>query len=274
MASRCEQVLPITSQARCVCAHPVLLLGLCICWLSIFNILSAQSSKNFLYSHDDAGRLTKVSDSFGNEIDYVYDAAGNLIKVNRGSSPAGNVLSILGFTPQAGAVGNVITIQGQNFSETPSLNAAKVNSTVAEVLSATTNQLLISVPGGASTGPISVTVNRESPRASDNRLSQLFPLLLCKPSVHDQWSAERKPSIFPELQVTGSNLTGSTFSFSPAFMPAAVAVNSATIDPSGTSATLNVTVAPRRFRLLHPHRHERLRRIKPHRDEHQHAACP
>ena len=52
-----------------------------------------------------------------------------------------------------------------------------------------------------------------------------------------------QPVNIPALQVTGSNLTGTTFSFSPAFTPPAIAVNSATIDPTGTTATLNITVA-------------------------------
>ena len=41
-------------------------------------------------------------------------------------------------------------------------------------------------------------------------------------------------------QVTGFNLTGTTFSFSP---PGSITINSATIDPGGNSATLNLTVA-------------------------------
>lgn len=44
------------------------------------------------------------------------------------------------------------------------------------------------------------------------------------------------------LQVTGLNLTGSTFSFLPSFAPPAITVNTASVDPSGASATLNVTM--------------------------------
>lgn len=47
----------------------------------------------------------------------------------------------------------------------------------------------------------------------------------------------------PNFTVTGANLTGATFSFAPAFSPASVAVNSATVGADGTSATLSLSVA-------------------------------
>jgi YD repeat-containing protein len=33
--------------------------------------------------YDDAGQLTKVVDSAGNVVEYVYDPAGNIVQVNR-----------------------------------------------------------------------------------------------------------------------------------------------------------------------------------------------
>ncbi len=50
-------------------------------------------------------------------------------------------------------------------------------------------------------------------------------------------------SVVANFQVTGLNLTDSTFGFTPEFVPPALSVTSATIDPTGTSATLNVTLA-------------------------------
>jgi hypothetical protein len=44
------------------------------------------------------------------------------------------------------------------------------------------------------------------------------------------------------FQVTGFNLTGSAFVFIPSFVPAAITVNSTSINPAGTTATLNITI--------------------------------
>jgi hypothetical protein len=59
-------------------------------------------------------------------------------------------------------------------------------------------------------------------------------------------------SIFPKaalpntkvtnFQVAGLNLTGSTFTFVPAFNPAAIMIDSVSIDPPGTSAKLSLTI--------------------------------
>jgi len=46
----------------------------------------------------------------------------------------------------------------------------------------------------------------------------------------------------PNFQVTGTNLTGSTFAFLPAFVPPAVTINTVSIAPSGMSATLGITL--------------------------------
>jgi hypothetical protein len=50
-------------------------------------------------------------------------------------------------------------------------------------------------------------------------------------------------STIPSFTVTGANLTGATFSFTPAFTPASITINSATVNSGGTSATLNLGVA-------------------------------
>jgi hypothetical protein len=47
----------------------------------------------------------------------------------------------------------------------------------------------------------------------------------------------------PSFTITGVNLTGSTFSFVPALNPPAISVRSATINASGTAATLNLAIS-------------------------------
>ncbi|MGC4022281.1 MAG: IPT/TIG domain-containing protein [Cyclobacteriaceae bacterium] len=66
-------------------------------------------------------------------------------------------VSILGFTPAIGLEGATITISGHNFSTDIASNIVKFNGTVASVTSCTSTAIKVTVPSGASSGPITVT---------------------------------------------------------------------------------------------------------------------
>ena len=207
--------------------------------LALATMLSGQSSVSFQYFYDDTGQLIKVIDSSGIEIDYVYDAVGNILQIKRGTAPNG--LAILDFTPQQGPVGTTVTIQGQNFSTTTSQDVVTFNGAAATVTSATASTLVATVPASATTGPISVTVNGQTATSSNNFTVIPVPAIL---SVSPRFLVSSSSSInVPSFQVTGLNLLNSTFAFGPAGQQV-VTINSYSIDPSGTSATLNVNVAP------------------------------
>ncbi len=70
--------------------------------------------------------------------------------------------TITGFTPTSGEVGASVTINGTNFSTTPANNQVKFGSVTATVTSATATSLTTTVPAGATTGKISVTVNEKT----------------------------------------------------------------------------------------------------------------
>src|SRR5881398_2364367 len=92
--------------------------------------LRAQSNVQYVY--DALGRLTQVIDPSGNTATYNYDAVGNLLSITRSTtSPSG--LAVFSFSPAQGSVGQTVTIQGQNFSVTPSANTVKFNGTTATV---------------------------------------------------------------------------------------------------------------------------------------------
>lgn len=105
------------------------------------------------YLYDDLGRLVGVVDSSGDSASYVYDAVGNLTAILRNSAP----VTILSFSPQSGPVGTTVTIGGLGFSEIAANNTVTFNGTTAAVVSATTTQIVATVPAGASTGAIAVT---------------------------------------------------------------------------------------------------------------------
>lgn len=76
------------------------------------------------------------------------------------------VLAITSFTPSSGPVGTQVTITGAEFSATPGDNVVRFNGTAAEVISSTETQIVATVPEGATSGAITVTVC-ESTATSD-----------------------------------------------------------------------------------------------------------
>jgi YD repeat-containing protein len=108
------------------------------------------------YVYDPLGRLVGVILQNGNTVIYNYDAVGTLLSITRQSS---SQLAILTFSPGRGPVGTTVTISGTGFSSTPSQNTVSFNGTNATVQSATATQLVVNVPTGATTGPISVTTS-------------------------------------------------------------------------------------------------------------------
>jgi len=106
------------------------------------------------YIYDDLGRLVGVIDVLGNAATYSYDAVGNILSITR-LNP--NQVSIMQFSPKGGPLGASVTISGTGFSSTPGQNTVKFNGTTAAVTSASTFQLQVTVPAGATTGTISVT---------------------------------------------------------------------------------------------------------------------
>ncbi len=180
------------------------------------------------YYYDDLGRLVKMIDPAGDVVTYVYDAVGNILQIQRSTLSQGQ-LAIFDFNPQEGPVGASVTIRGQGFSATPAFDVVKFNGTAARVTSATTTVLVATVPAGATTGPISVTVQFHTVTTPNNFV--VIPL----PVIQTVWP---KSALFnmviPNVQVTGGNLLGANFLFNPSG-PSVTAVS---IDPSGTSATM------------------------------------
>lgn len=74
--------------------------------------------------------------------------------------------TITGFTPTSGVIGTSVTIFGTNFSSTLSSNTVKFNGTTASLSSGSSTQLIATVPSGATTGKISITVGSNTATSS------------------------------------------------------------------------------------------------------------
>ncbi|HTS06664.1 MAG TPA: IPT/TIG domain-containing protein, partial [Candidatus Eisenbacteria bacterium] len=165
------------------------------------------------YYYDSLGRLVTTVDQFGNVANYSYDAVGNITQIARSTVKPGQ-LAIFDFNPQIGPVGISVTIQGQGFSATASSDIVKFNGVTATVTSAATKTLVATVPVGATTGPISVTLKGNTATSSTNFVVAVAPV------ITSLWprSALFNTAI-PNVQVTGSNLLGAIITFNDAAIP-------------------------------------------------------
>ena len=202
--------------------------------------LFAQGPIGFQYFYDDLNQLVKVIDSTGVVIDYSYDALGNITQIKRSTPPPG-ALSIFNFTPQQGGPGTNVTILGQGFSNTLASNIVKFNGGTAQVLVASATALLVTVPGTATSGPITVTVSGQTVSSDTN--FTFIPIPNITSVSPRSVLTGTSPITLPNFVVTGVGLTASAFSFVPTFAVPPITVNSAAISTDGTSATLNITIS-------------------------------
>jgi YD repeat-containing protein len=128
----------------------------CLLFVMLLTYFScqAQSSNPIVYVYDELGRLVGVTDQNSDTVRYTYDAVGNILSISRYSSAQ---LSIIRFDPGSGPIGSQVTISGTGFSATPGENIVQFNGAIASVSSASATQLSVTVPNGATTGPLSVT---------------------------------------------------------------------------------------------------------------------
>ncbi|MBE1161501.1 beta strand repeat-containing protein [Dyella acidiphila] len=131
------------------------LLGM-LCALVFTAGVQAQSTS---YVHDANGRLIAVSAN-NTSLQYGYNTLGHANQVNAPIS-AGQ-LAIFAFMPTHGEPGAQVTLYGQGFSSTAANDSVSFNGTAAAVTSASANQLVTSVPSGATSGPVSVTVGGQT----------------------------------------------------------------------------------------------------------------
>jgi hypothetical protein len=71
------------------------------------------------------------------------------------------------FTPSSGAIGTTVTITGTNFT-TPFSNAVKFNGVTATITASTATSLTVTVPAGATTGLIEVTIGCNTVTSATN----------------------------------------------------------------------------------------------------------
>jgi YD repeat-containing protein len=194
--------------------------------------LQSSGTNPINYVYDELGRLIGVVDSAGDSATYKYDAVGNVLSITRQSS---SQLSIISFMPQSGTAGTTVTINGTAFSSTASQNTVKFNGTTASIVSASATSLVVTVPGGATTGPISITTSAGTVSSSSNF------------TVSANSGVPSITSFTPNIGTPGTavSITGTNFdtlaNTKVTFNTTHAAVTSATNTLIGTTVSVNAT---------------------------------
>jgi RHS repeat-associated protein len=115
---------------------------------------AAPPSSALRYSYDGLGQLRSVTDPSSATVVFGWDSVGNLLSI--ANEPAG-VLSLTEVAPNSAAVGASVTLYGTGFDANAANDGVSFNGTAATVSSASVSELVVTVPVGASSGPVSVT---------------------------------------------------------------------------------------------------------------------
>jgi YD repeat-containing protein len=133
------------------------LLVVLLCGVSHVGVGTAQP-RPIQYAYDELGRLVAVVDQDGNTAIYSYDAVGNLLSIERVDAAAfPQPVAITAVVPAKGKAGTVVSILGKGFGTGPGQNVVAFQGAGAVVVQAVPNRIIVTVPAGAVTGPISVT---------------------------------------------------------------------------------------------------------------------
>lgn len=155
-----------------------------------------------------------------NVVELGYDAAGNIVQIRRQATVGFAITSV---DPGSGPVGAAVTIYGLGFSATPANNLVKFNGTTATVSASQAGSISTTVPAGATTGRITVTVGGVTATSSED-FAVTIP------------GAPTIASFTPAGGVSGTSVsvTGTNFATSPA---------TTTVKLNGVTATATITSA-------------------------------
>jgi YD repeat-containing protein len=211
--------------ARQLSAHPqvhILRSGLAA-------LMQGPTSGPVSYVYDELGRLIGAIDASGSAAVYNYDAVGNILSITRYASTQASLFS---FSPKQGPVGASVTVYGTGFSATPSQNTVQFNGVGATVVSASTTQLVVTVPSGATSGVISVT----SPTGSATSANSF--------TITSSSGTPRIDSFTPQIATSGTVVTvaGANFDLTPQNDRARVNMSSTAMPANVSPSSFQVTV--------------------------------
>lgn len=169
---------------------------------------NGQNGIAFQYFYDDLGQLIRVADSSGNVVTYTYDPAGNCTAITRTALSSPTALAVFNFTPHRGTAGTTVTLLGQGFDPTAANDTVQFNGKAASISSATATTLVVTVPSGATSGPVSVTVAGTTAQGDTFTVLPLLTSIAISPA--NPSFAIGPPGMTQQFTATGSFDNGST----------------------------------------------------------------
>lgn len=142
-------------------------------------------------------------------------------------------LVITSFSPSSAAIGSTVTISGKNFGESISDNTVAINGTEAEVTAASSTQLSIVIPDGATSGLITITVG-------ENSVSSSSSLIVTSATTSDELTI----SSFTSNGAIGSTITIIGTNFSEIASENIVTIGGVTATVSAATSTQLMVVVP------------------------------
>lgn len=67
--------------------------------------------------------------------------------------------------PMSGAIGEIVVIEGKDFGDLMEENTVKFNDHIASIITASTTRLVVTVPKGAKSGPVTVKVGSRTAKS-------------------------------------------------------------------------------------------------------------
>jgi N-acetylneuraminic acid mutarotase len=117
--------------------------------------------------------------------------------------------AIASFNPASEYANGTVSITGANFSSNPAGNVVKFNGVTATVTNATTTSLSVTVPVGATTGKVEITVNGNTGTSANNFV------VLHEPVIHSFDPSSGLPATATGYAGATVTITGSHFSAVP-----------------------------------------------------------
>ena len=173
------------------------------CVIALVLSVGSLAADQAQYFYDELGRLIGVINGQNNAAVYQYDEVGNLLKIDRFTTAGGNV-GIFFIAPGSALVNKPVEIRGFGYTTPGSSNSVSFNGTNATVISGTSSSLLVTVPVGATTGPITVT-NANGTATSPQAFKVLVP-----PIVTGITPAKLAQGTTSRVIIAGFNLQSAT----------------------------------------------------------------
>jgi hypothetical protein len=142
--------------------------------------------------------------------------------------------TISGFSPVGATAGTTITITGTNFDVGPVNNVVTFSGIAAVVTSSTPTQIVTTVPAGATSGPISITVDEVS-HATSATIFTVLALPTFTPA---------SASVGTTVTITGTNFDPTAANNSVTFNGTAAVVTSSTPTQIVTTVPADATSGP------------------------------